>query len=711
MAKVKLPPYKNAKLPIERRVKDLLARMTIEEKTDQLIQIPVGMDGNPNNQGVGKFRPTVGSVLAFWRGAVERNKLQRRAMEESRLGIPIIWGFDVIHGMWTNFPIPLAQACSFNPELARLANRVAAQEAVHDGVNWSFAPMVDLVLDPRWGRVAESFGESPYVSGVFAAASVRGFQGDKFDPHSSVVACLKHFVGYGFSEGGRDYSYSDISMRTLWEACLPSFKAGVDAGAMTLMSSFNDITGTPAVCNRYTLTEVLRKRWGFEGFVVSDWAGVEQLAAQGYSKDPQKQTIDSLSAGNDMDMADNVFTTIPALVKAGKLDIKVVDEAVRRVLRIKFRIGLFETPYCPERERTEVTLRPEYLQLARRCAEETLVLLKNRKNTLPLKKSVKSIALIGPVAKDRGCMRGMWAGIGGDAINLTIEEGLAAELPQGCAINYAAGCDFESDSRKGFAKAVAAAKKSEAIVLCMGEPMKGTGEDESRANICLHGAQEALIAEMAKLGKPLILLLSTGRPLDLHRVEPLVDAVLYVWQPGCQGALAIADVLTGKVNPSGRLAITFPRTAGHIPTYHWEHNRARNTGNYKDMPTEPLYPFGYGLSYTNYAYSDLSLSTKKLGAKQKLTAKVKVRNTGKRAGMETIFWYISDVEASLTQPGKRLIGFEKIGLAAGEEKTVTLTIEPLRDLSYPDSDGKRILEPGKFVLTCGTALQAEFVLA
>ena len=703
-------PYRNSRLPVEKRVEDLLSRMTIEEKTAQIMQTFVGESDNPNNVGSSNFRPIVGSVLGFWHGARARNNFQRMAVEQTRLGIPIIFGMDVIHGQRTIFPIPLAQACSFNPELTRMGCEVAALESAPEGTNWTFAPMVDICRDPRWGRVAEGFGEDPHVGSRFAEAAVKGFQGAKFVPGRNMASCLKHFCGYGFSEGGKDYCYSDISRQTLWETVLPPFHAGVNAGAMTLMSSFNDISGTPAVVNRYTLTEVLRKRWGFDGFVVSDWNSVSQLARQGFSSDPGVQTLAALNAGNDMEMVDTQYLCIPQLVKDGRLSVKVVNEAVRRVLRVKFRIGLFEMPYASEAPLEEYTLLPEYLAKAEAAAAETFVLLKNAGGVLPLAGKFRTLALLGPAAADAGCMKGTWGGMGSAERMTTIEMGLREKLPASCRLVYARGCDFEGNDRSGFDGAMAAARESDAIVICLGEPGEGAGEDQSRANIRLHGVQEDMLREVAALGKPLALVLCAGRPLELFTAEPLAPAILHVWQPGSRGGAAIADVLLGNINPSGRLAITFPLTVGHIPSFYAQRPRSREQGFYRDMGVEPLYPFGHGLSYTTFSYGNVMLGARKISARRGLKAKVTVTNTGLRPGKETVFWYISDPEARITQPKQRLIGFEKIDLAPGEGKEVVLKIDAWRDLSYPDCDGRRILEPGRFLLRAGTGEPAEFVL-
>ena len=703
-------PYRNPALPIEQRVDDLLKRMTLDEKVDQLMQITVGADSNPNNLGSGhSFRPTIGSVLSYCGGTRNRNAFQRLAVEETRLGIPIIWGFDVIHGWRTAFPIPLAQACSWNPDIVEAGCRVAARESYAEGVDWTFSPMLDVPHDPRWGRVMEGYGEDPLAAGIFGAAAVRGYQGEDPSQPGTVAACLKHFVGYAASEAGHDYAYTDISSRTLHETYLPPFQAAVEAGAMTLMSSFNDITGTPAVANHYTLTEVLRDRWHFRGFVVSDWDGVVQLAHQGYSTDPAEMCRAALSAGNDMEMNSSAYRNIPALLESGRLKIEVVDEAVRRVLRIKFAKGLFEHPYHEEVDPETVSLQPEALELSRAAARASMVLLKNEKNTLPLNPdTLRSIALIGPVATDREASAGAWPAIIDPKTIPTLQEVLPFFFPKS-EIHYAPGCDYTSDSTEHFAEAVAAAEKSDLVIVAIGEGAGRTGENRSYTNIALPGKQLELLRKIAAVGRPVVLLVSSGRPILYPELEPLADAILHIWECGHGAAAGCCDILTGAYNPSGRLAITFPRSVGQIPIYYNHHPRARDEkaewgGRYFDLDDSPMYPFGYGLSYTSYEYSDLEISV------EDLTAQVTLRNTGKRAGRETVFWYLSDPEAKLTQPLRRLIAFEQVDLAPGEERRLTLQLDRMHDLAYIDPTGKKVFEPGRFILSVGGE-KAEFVVA
>ncbi len=703
-------PYRNPALPIEQRVDDLLKRMTLEEKVDQLMQITIGADTNPNNLGSGhSFRPTIGSVLSYCGGTRNRNAFQRLAVEETRLGIPIIWGFDVIHGWRTAFPIPLAQACSWNPDIVEAGCRVAARESYAEGVDWTFSPMLDVPHDPRWGRVMEGYGEDPLAAGIFGAAAVRGYQGEDPSQPGTVAACLKHFVGYAASEAGHDYAYTDISSRTLHETYLPPFQAAVEAGAMTLMSSFNDITGTPAVANHYTLTEVLRDRWHFRGFVVSDWDGVVQLAHQGYTTNPAEMCRAALSAGNDMEMNSSAYRNIPTLIESGRLKIEVVDEAVRRVLRIKFAKGLFEHPYHEEVDPGTVSLQPKALELSRAAARASMVLLKNEKNTLPLNPdTLRSIALIGPVATDREASAGAWPAIIDPKTIPTLQEVLPSFFPKS-EIHYAPGCDYTSDSTEHFAEAIAAAEKSDLVIVAIGEGAGRTGENRSYTNIALPGKQLELLRKIAAVGRPVVLLVSSGRPILYPELEPLANAILHIWECGHGAAAGCCDILTGAYNPSGRLAITFPRSVGQIPIYYNHHPRARDEkaewgGRYFDLDDSPMYPFGYGLSYTSYEYSDLEISV------EDLTAQVTLRNTGKRAGRETVFWYLSDPEAKLTQPLRRLIAFEQVDLAPGEERRLTLQLDRMHDLAYIDPTGKKVFEPGRFILTVGGE-KAEFVVA
>ncbi len=736
--KTPVPAYKNPRKPVEARVRDLLRRMTLEEKAAQLIQNPIGRDTNPNNVGPDHpFDPTVGSVLSFTGGAAARNAFQRMAVEGTRLGIPILWGYDVIHGWRTGFPVPLAQACSFDPSLTEKACRVAARECWADGgVDWTFSPMVEVGHDPRWGRNVEGYGEDPFTNGVFAAAAVRGYQGrsraDLRKP-GRVAACLKHFVGYSASEGGRDYSYTEISARALREWYLPPFEAGVRAGARTLMSSFNCIDGTPAVANRETLTDILRGEWGFDGFVVSDWGAVSQLRIQRYSSDPAVQTLAALTAGNDMDMSDDVFRNIPALVKAGRLPRRVLDEAVSRVLRVKFECGLFEHPYVPELPREKTCRLPADLDLAAECARGCAVLLKNEKGLLPLDPGkVKRLALVGPAADDCPALVGTWAAMCAKNHEETpsLRDEVARFFPN-AKIDYAPGCalppegaprlrtvDFVEGSildpglppdRAAIAKAVRAARAADVVVVALGEPGWLSGEYKSRRDIRLSPAQEALVDALAATGKPLVGLVAAGRPLAFSETAAKLDAILYLWQGGSRAAQAAWELVTGAANPSGRLAMTFPRAVGQIPVFYNAQPRSReNLFDYLDCPHEndPWLPFGYGLSYTTFEYGKAKAAVRRGG---RVEASVTVRNTGKREGAETVIWYLSDLESTSTQPIRRVVGFEKIALKPGETKTAKISLSR-RDLAAMQPDGTRRFEPGAFEISASLRSSARIAV-
>ena len=736
--KTPVPAYKNPRKPVEARVRDLLRRMTLEEKAAQLIQNPIGRDTNPNNVGPDHpFDPTIGSVLSFTGGAAARNAFQRMAVEGTRLGIPILWGYDVIHGWRTGFPVPLAQACSFDPSLTERACAVAARECWTDGgVDWTFSPMVEVGHDPRWGRNVEGYGEDPFTNGVFAAAAVRGYQGrtrSELRRPGRVAACLKHFVGYSASEGGRDYSYTEISARALREWYLPPFEAGVRAGARTLMSSFNCIDGTPAVANRETLTDILRGEWGFDGFVVSDWGAVSQLRIQHYSSDPAVQTLAALTAGNDMDMSDDVFRNIPALVKAGRLPMRVLDRAVERVLRVKFECGLFEHPYVPELPREKTCRLPADLDLAAECALGCAVLLKNEKGLLPLDpKKIRRLALVGPAADDCPALVGTWAAM--CAKNHEETPSLLDEVARffpGAKIDYAPGCalppegaprlktvDFVEGSlldpglppdRAAIAKAVRAARAADVVVVALGEPGWLSGEYKSRRDIRLSPAQEALVDALAATGKPLVGLVAAGRPLAFPETAAKLDAILYLWQGGSRAAQAAWELVTGQANPSGRLAMTFPRAVGQIPVFYNAQPRNREgIFDYLDCPNEngPWLPFGYGLSYTTFEYGPVKAAVRRGG---RVEAAVAVKNAGRRAGAETVIWYLSDLESTSTQPVRRVVGFEKVSLEPGESKTVKLALSR-RDLAAMQPDGSRRFEPGAFEISASLRSSARIAV-
>ncbi|MDR2131172.1 MAG: glycoside hydrolase family 3 C-terminal domain-containing protein [Odoribacteraceae bacterium] len=695
------PVYKERDAPIEARVEDLLARMTVEEKVMQTVQRTYGKNMNPNNveRETRAVDPLTGSLIYRSPSPAYRNRVQREAVERSRLGIPLLFGFDVIHGFRVIFPVPLAQSCSWNVDLVRASCAVAAREAKLSGVDWTFSPMIDVARDARWGRVVEGYGEDPHANAVYGAAAVRGYQGDDLAGDHSIAACLKHYVGYSLSDGGRDYHYSDVSPQALWETFMPPYEAGVRAGAATVMSAFNDISGVPASANPYTLTTVLKQRWGHDGFVVSDWGSIQNLVPQGVAADEREACLQAFTAGVEMDMVDDIYARhLPALVEEGRVSIARLDEAVRRVLRVKFRLGLFDRPYVEELPDDERFLRPGDVALARRLAVESMVLLENKDDLLPLAAgAARRLAVIGPLARDSVALLGSWAGHGEASDACSLLDGLRARF--GGEVTHARGCDHDGEDTTGFAAARRVASRADVVVLCLGERAAWSGENASRASLALPAIQERLAAEVRRAGKPVVLVVSAGRPLDLARVAPLAGAVVMIWQPGIEGGRALADILSGDENPSGRLSITFPRGAAQQPAYYNQRQPARpGSGGYQDLPAGPLYPFAHGLSYTRYEYGEIALSSDRVTRDGTITASVEVRNAGDRPGDETVFWFVSDPVASISRPVKELKHFEKRGIPAGGTRRYTFEIVPSRDLSFPGPDGLRRLEPGVFHL-------------
>ena len=502
--------------------------------------------------------------------------------------------------------------------------------------------MIDVARDPRWGRVSEGYGEDPYTNAVFGVASVKGYQGKNLSDPYSVAACLKHYIGYGMSEGGRDYRYSDISAQSLWETYIPPYEACVKAGAATLMSAFNDISGVPASANHYTLTEILKERWKHDGFVVSDWNAIDQLIAQGVAKDRKEAGLKAFMAGVEMDMKDNIyFENFKQLVAEKKIPMAKIDDAVARILRVKFRLGLFDEPYTKEVSENERYLQPESKAVAARLAEESMVLLKNSKATLPFTSGIKKLAVVGPMAKDKENIVGAWCQHARPEDTESIFEGLEKEFGSKVQFSYALGCGFDGSDEQGIEEAVSVAGQADAVLVCLGEKKGWSGENASRSTIALPAIQEKLVASLKKAGKPIILVLSNGRPLELVRLEPMADAIVEIWQPGVAGGTPLAGILSGRINPSGKLSITFPLTTGQIPTYYNMRQSARPTmGNYQDIPTAPMYWFGYGLSYSTFTYSEAKLSSAKISRSQKLTVEVTVTNSGTVKGKETVLWYI-----------------------------------------------------------------------
>lgn len=711
--KKSIPLYKDAKAPIEKRIDDLISRMTLEEKVLQLNQYTLGRNNNVNNVGeeVKKVPSEIGSLIYFDINPELRNSMQKKAMEESRLGIPIIFGYDAIHGFRTIYPISLGQACSWNPGLVEQACAVSAQEARMSGVDWTFSPMIDVARDPRWGRVAEGYGEDPYTNGVFAAASVRGYQGDDMSAENRMAACLKHYVGYGASEAGRDYVYTEISAQTLWDTYLLPYEMGVKAGAPTLMSSFNDISGVPGSANPYIMTEILKKRWKHDGFIVSDWGAVEQLKNQGLAATKKDAARYAFNAGLEMDMMSHAYDRhLKELVEEGKVTMAQVDESVRRVLRVKFRLGLFERPYTPVTNEKDRFFRPQSMAVAAQLAAESMVLLRNDNQILPLTNK-KKIAVVGPMAKNGWDLLGSWCGHGKDTDVEMLYDGLTAEFGGDAELRYAMGCKPQGNDRSGFAGALDVARWSDVVIVCLGEMLTWSGENASRSTIALPQIQEELVKELKEAGKPVILVLSNGRPLELNRMEPLCDAILEIWQPGINGARSMAGILSGRINPSGKLAMTFPYSTGQIPIYYNRRKSGRgHQGFYKDITSDPLYPFGHGLSYTEFKYGTVTPSATKVKRGDKLSAEVTVTNTGSRDGAETVHWFISDPYCSITRPVKELKHFEKQLIKAGETKTFRFDIDLERDFGFVNEDGKRFLEAGEYhILVQGQTVKIELI--
>jgi len=710
---------------IESKVNALIQKMTLEEKAGQLTQMGL----TPESLELAR-QGRVGSFLGVL-GAKQVNDAQHAVMEHSRLKIPLLFGYDVIHGYRTVFPVPLASTGSFDMPLLEQAERIAAKEATASGVKWVFAPMVDIARDPRWGRIVEGVGEDPYLGSQVASAKVRGFQGKNMADPDRVVACAKHYVAYGAVEGGRDYNTVDISERLLREVYLPPFHAAVQAGVGTLMSSFNDLNGMPGVANHHTLTDILRNEWHFDGFVISDWGAVHELLAHGTAADDTHAALDAVKAGVDMDMVDGAYQSIPQLVKSGKLPMSVVDEAVRRVLRVKFRAGLFDHPYAdPAREATDI-LAPESRETARRLAQESMVLLENKGDLLPLKKT-QTIAVIGPLADDKGSQLGPWAGDGQAKDAVTPLEGIVAKLGKEHVL-YAKGVDIppfergvgagvvapappsatgvageESGKPANIDDAVQAASKADLAVVFAGELAGMTGEASSRATLDLPGDQRKLIDAVVATGKPVVLVLESGRPLDISWAPAQVPAILQAWFPGVEAGHAIADLLFGDVSPSGRLAVSWPQYVGQIPVYYNHNNTGRPTApdrwhtGYLDMSGEPLYPFGYGLSYTKFTYRNVKAEfipakTASAGAKHQGTVQVsaEIGNSGNREATEVVQLYVHDRVAPTSRPVRELKGFERVTLRPGESKTVSFRVKE-NDLGSYDPQMRWIVPSGTY---------------
>lgn len=703
--------FNNSESDIYNKVDSLMSLMTLKEKIGQTIMysgdwVTTGPIVSSNNIKLLKDG-NLGAMLNVY-SAKKTKELQKIAVEESRLGIPLLFGYDIIHGFKTIFPINLGHAASWDMKDIQKSARIAADEASSAGLHWTFAPMLDIGRDPRWGRISEGAGEDVFLTNEIAKANVKGFQGDDLSKNNTILACAKHFVGYGAAQGGRDYHTVNMGQDELRNVYLPPFKAAVDAGVQTLMTAFNELNGVPATGNKFIFRDILRDEWGFKGFVVTDYTAINELVQHGFAENEKRATEIAIKAGVDMDMMSgaNRFY-LETLVNEGKVDADLVNDSCRRILFIKFKLGLFDDPYryCDENREKEVTYKSEYLESARKSAAISSVLLKNDDNSLPLTKN-QTIALIGPLVKDKENIIGNWAAAGdrnGKAIS--IYDGIKTYLGD-AKILYAKGCNIKNDDKSGFQEAISLSRKADKIVLVMGEDYHMSGEAASRTNIKIPGIQTELIKTLKEQvpDKKIILILMNGRPLDLSEEDSLVDSILEIWFPGTIGGFGIADVLFGVYNPSGKLPITFPRNIGQVPIYY----NVKNTGrpiplenpnedyksNYIDSPNTPLYPFGHGLSYTTFEYSDISLSSNIIGESDILSISVNITNSGNYDGHEIVQLYIHDKVGSITRPVKELKGFSKIFIKKGENKTVNFQLT-CKDFKF--FNGKDfIFEPGEF---------------
>ena len=709
----------------EKKVESLLSRMTLEEKIGQMNQIT--SYGNIEDMSSLIKKGEVGSILNEV-DPVRINALQRVAMEESRLGIPLLIARDVIHGFKTIFPIPLGQAASFNPQIAKDGARVAAIEASSVGIRWTFAPMIDIARDPRWGRIAEGCGEDTYLTSVMGAAMVEGFQGDSLNSPTSIAACPKHFVGYGAAEGGRDYNSTFIPERRLRNVYLPPFEAATKAGAATFMTSFNDNDGIPSTGNAFILKDVLRGEWGFDGLVVTDWASASEMISHGFAADSKEVAMKSVNAGVDMEMVSYTFVKeLPVLIKEGKVKESTIDEAVRNILRVKYRLGLFDAPYVDEKQ-PSVMYTPSYLKVAKQAAVESAILLKNDKEVLPLQESLKTVAVVGPMANAPYEQLGTWIFDGEKAHTQTPLNAIKEMVGDKVQVIYEPGLAYSREKNPaGVAKAAAAAARADVILAFVGEEAILSGEAHCLADLNLQGDQSALITALAKTGKPVVTIVMAGRPLTIGQEVEESTAVLYSFHPGTMGGPALADLLWGKAVPSGKTPVTFPKMVGQIPVY-YAHNKTgrpatRNevllddiaveagqtslgcTSFYMDAGFDPLFPFGYGLSYTTFKYSNVKLSSASLKKDDVLTVTFDLENTGKYKGTEVAQLYIQDKVGSVTRPVKELKRFTRVTLKPGEKKNVSFEL-PISELAFWNIDMVKVVEPGDFGLWVATDCQS-----
>jgi len=700
------PLYKDPAAAPAARAADLLGRMTVEEKFGQLQQLDGLWEGNYRDEHLKLAREgKLGSTLNV-RTAPFANTLQKEAVEGSRLGIPVLFAFDVIHGYRTIFPVPLGESAQWEPALAERAAAIAAEEAYSVGLKWTFAPMVDIARDPRWGRIVEGSGEDAYLGSKLAAARVRGFQGDNYGAPGKVLACAKHWVGYGAAEAGRDYNNTDISESALRNVYFPPFKAAVDAGAATFMTAFNDLNGVPSTANKRNIAGVLRGEWGFKGFVVSDYTSVKELILHGLAADGEDAAVKALSAGVDMEMVSTLYRdTGPAALAAGKISRADLDASVLRVLELKFRAGIFENPYIDPTLEARTLKTPEKLEAALEGALKSMVLLKNEGALLPLAPGLKRVAVIGALADSRADMLGSWSADGKPADAVTLLEGIRAEVSPGARVIYSSGA-FAGATDRDLDKAVAAARRAEVIIAAVGETFEMSGEAASKVSLGLPGRQLELLRRLKATGRPVVAVVFNGRPLELAWLDENIPAILEAWQPGTQAGLAVARTLFGKANPGGKLPVTFPRSVGQVPVYYGHRNTGRPpdakekyTSKYIDSSFEPLYPFGYGLSYSSFTFSGLTVSPAAIKPDGKVRVSVEVRNVSDRAGDEVAQVYIKDEAGSETRPVSELKGFQRVTLAPGEARVLTFELGP-EEIGWHYAGGYAV-EPGRFKVYAG----------
>lgn len=707
---------------IDQRVSELLSKMTLEEKIGQLVQYS-GFEyaTGPQNSNSATVleeikKGKVGSMLNVT-GAEETIAFQKLALQ-SRLKIPLLFGQDVIHGFRTTFPVNLGQAASWDLSLIEKSERIAATEASAYGIHWTFAPMVDIARDPRWGRVMEGSGEDTYLGTRIALARIKGFQGKGLGNLDAIMACAKHFAAYGAAVGGRDYNSVDMSLRQLNETYLPPFKAAAEAGVATFMNSFNDINGIPATANRYILRDLLKGKWNYKGFVVSDWGSIGEMVPHGYAKDNKEAAEKAILAGSDMDMESRAYMAeLPKLVQEGKVDVKFIDDAARRILIKKFEMGLFDDPFrfSNDKRQKEQTNNQENRKFGREFGSKSIVLLKNQGNILPLSKSVKTVALIGPFGKETTANHGFWSIAFKDDNQriITQFDGIKNQLDKNSTLLYAKGCNVDDQDRSMFAEAVETAKKADVVIMTLGEGHAMSGEAKSRSNLHFTGVQEDLLKEIAKTGKPIVLMINAGRPLVFDWAADNIPAIMYTWWLGTEAGNSIADILFGTVNPGGKLPMSFPRTEGQVPVYYNHYNTGRPAKNntdrnyvsaYIDLDNDPKFPFGYGLSYTQFKYSEMNLSSNNLKGNQTLTINVNVSNTGNYDGEEVVQLYIRDLFGKVVRPVKELKGFQKVLIKKGDTKTVTFKITP-EDLKFYDDALNYDWESGDFDIMIGANSQ------